>query len=389
MTYILLNWPASVFNGWGLSGLHTFFRWAISEDVQPIMGAPITGRDVALIDPMRLHRVKRSIEESNRISGQLRTPGGDATKVNCTVVQALGNKFAGIDTPRGPKNIGRIVFEDTAIAPFARQQAPKYDLLVCCSEWNANLLRQSCLTEVVVTPEGIDPSVFFPGPRSGLMNQGMFHIFSGGKIEHRKAQDLVLLAFREFSRRHDDAVLVSNWHSPWPQHAVGFRGRLEHPIELDPAGRLNVKKWASDNGVDPGRIIDIGPIPNQITPWVLREMDCAVFPSRCEGGTNLVAMEAMACGVPVVLGRNTGVVDIITEQNCLTLDKQGAFTSPQELGTEGWGEADVDEIIEALERLYSSQTLRRELGLQGAAHMSKRTWVEHGDILKHAIVSRL
>ena len=389
MTYLLLNWPASVFNGWGLSGLHTFFRWAISEDVQPLMGAPITGRDLALIDPLRLHRVRHSIDESNRINSQLRTPGGDATNVNCVVVQALGNRFDGIDTPRGPKNIGRIVFEDTNIEPFARQQAPRYDLLVCCSEWNARLLRQSCSTEVVVTPEGIDPSVFFPGPRSGLMNQGRFHIFSGGKIEYRKAQDLVLMAFREFSRKHDDALLVSNWHSPWPQQAVGFKGRLAHPIGLDSNGRLNVKKWASDNGVDPEKIVDIGPIPNQITPSVLREMDCALFPSRCEGGTNLVAMEAMACGVPVVLSRNSGVVDIITDQNCLSLDQQQACPTPDGTGTEGWGEAGVEEITAALERLYDSQSLRRELASQGAAHMSRRTWVEHGDILKHAILSRL
>lgn len=388
MAYILLNWPASTFNGWGLVGLHTFFRWAISGDLQPIMGAPITSRDVALIDPMRLHRMSRSIDESNRINSQIRTPGGEATKVNCTVVHALGNRFAGIDTPRGPKNIGRIVFEDTDIASFARQQAPRYDFLVCISEWNANLLRQSCSAEVVVTHEGIDPSVFFPGPRSGLMNQGRFHIFSGGKIEFRKGQDLVLMAFREFSRRNDDAVLVTNWHSPWPHLAVGFKGKLQHSIELDPAGRLNVKKWVSDNGVDPERIIDIGPIPNQMTPWVLREMDCAVFPSRCEGGTNLVAMEAMACGVPVVLGRNTGMVDIITDQNCLALDRQGAFTSPKGLGTESWGETDVDEIIDALERLYSSQALRHELALQGAAYMSKRTWNEHGDALRNAIQSR-
>jgi hypothetical protein len=40
-------------------------------------------------------------------------------------------------------------------------------------------------------------------------------VFTGGKIEFRKAQHLVLMAFREFAARHDDAVLVAAWHSPW------------------------------------------------------------------------------------------------------------------------------------------------------------------------------
>ena len=46
-------------------------------------------------------------------------------------------------------------------------------------------------------------------------------------------------------------------------------------------------------------------------PDVLRRADVALFPNRCEGGTNLVAMEAAAVGVPVVLSANTGHLDVI------------------------------------------------------------------------------
>jgi hypothetical protein len=41
-------------------------------------------------------------------------------------------------------------------------------------------------------------------------------------------------------------------------------------------------------------------------PQILREIDVAVVPNRFEGGTNLVAMECMACGMPVILSANTG-----------------------------------------------------------------------------------
>ena len=70
---------------------------------------------------------------------------------------------------------------------------------------------------VKVISEGVDPSLFCPGPKSGLLSADKFHIFTGGKIEFRKAQDLVLLAFRRFHEKRSDSVLVTAWHSPWPQ----------------------------------------------------------------------------------------------------------------------------------------------------------------------------
>jgi hypothetical protein len=38
-------------------------------------------------------------------------------------------------------------------------------------------------------------------------------VFSGGKLEHRKGQDLVIRAFVRFVQRHPDAVLVTAWGS--------------------------------------------------------------------------------------------------------------------------------------------------------------------------------
>lgn len=43
---------------------------------------------------------------------------------------------------------------------------------------------------------------------------------------------------------------------------------------------------------------------------VLLRADAAVFPNRQEGGTNLVAMEALGCGVPCIISNRTGQADI-------------------------------------------------------------------------------
>src|SRR4029453_9829894 len=106
---------------------------------------------------------------------------------------------------------------------------------------------------------------------------------------------------------------------------------------------------------------------------VLCDMDCAVFPSRAEACTNLPAKEAMACGIPVILAANTGLKDVIDGDNCISLNKQNPI---HDLGMEQWGESDVDEIVEALERLYADSSYRHRLGRDGAAWILARgrTW---------------
>ena len=45
-------------------------------------------------------------------------------------------------------------------------------------------------------------------------------IFSGGKLELRKGQDLVVAAFKIFHARHPDALLISSWQNGWPESAM-------------------------------------------------------------------------------------------------------------------------------------------------------------------------
>jgi hypothetical protein len=42
-------------------------------------------------------------------------------------------------------------------------------------------------TPVTMIHEGIDHSVFFPGPSAGVLDPECFYVFTGGKLEFRKA----------------------------------------------------------------------------------------------------------------------------------------------------------------------------------------------------------
>jgi glycosyltransferase involved in cell wall biosynthesis len=279
--------------------------------------------------------------------------------------------------------VGRCIFENTQLGDV-RSKTAEFDALLCGSRWNGEILASHTDKPVTVIHEGIDPALFHPGPRSGVLNPGRFYIFSGGKVEFRKAQDVVLRAFQIFSRIHPDAVLVTAWQSPWPHLARGYQGILTGALELRADGMLDVHRWAHDNGIDSEKVLDIGLIPNAMMPAVLREMDCAVQVSRAEACTNLPAKEAMACGVPTIVAANTGVLDLLAQDNCIALVRQRPVNVGSDYGTQGWGESDLEELLLALETLYSDTATRRRIGEGGARWIPEqsRTWATHATALK-------
>ncbi len=66
-----------------------------------------------------------------------------------------------------------------------------------------------------------------------------------------------------------------------------------------------------DGRVAAHQVLDLGAVPNRQLPPVLREATMGMFSSRAEGGTNLGAMECLACGVPALLSDNTGHRDLL------------------------------------------------------------------------------
>jgi glycosyltransferase involved in cell wall biosynthesis len=217
-----------------------------------------------------------------------------------------------------------------------------------------------------------------------------FLIFSGGKVEMRKGQDIVLAAFKIFAKRHPEATLVTAWHSPWPHLARSVdQTRIAAPIAFDKEGRVDVRAWADANEIPPEQIIDLGNVPNMSMPTILREMDAAVFPNRAEGGTNLVAMECLASGLPVILSRNTGHLDLIEENNCYVLEDQrevaNRWNSVGEVRC--WGESQVDEVVERLEQIFADRLEAERRGKRAAVMMKRFTWADTARRMKEVVLS--
>jgi glycosyltransferase involved in cell wall biosynthesis len=394
MQKVLMRWQANSFSGWGVLGLNLFQLWAADPDIQPLMGTPIAPRKLAGIDPLRHTVLQPAVAVANKFLDELAAGKHNLQEHGVVAIDGFGNRFTP-NVPRGNqvgfRNVARCIFESTRMEDAERIKG--YDSVLCASQWSAALLRAATGIPVTMIHEGIDHSLFFPGPRSGALDPECFYIFTGGKVEFRKAQDLVILAFREFAARHDDAVLVAAWDSPSPEHSVGFQGKLLAPLRADSTGALDLRRWVTENGIRPHQFIGLPVMPNFLMPPVLREMDCALQVSRCEPCTNLPAKEAMACGLPVILADNTGTRDLIDVDNCFRLTSQDPVPGEPgwDTGTGGWGESRVEEIVESLERLYTDSQLRKRIGARGAEWIleHRRTWQAHASALKSHLWSLL
>ena len=88
----------------------------------------------------------------------------------------------------------------------------------------------------------------------------------------------------------------------------------------------------------------------------------------------MVAMEAMASGVPCILSANTGHLDLMTDDNCYPLFKQSQLTAQNLKGKEDWRESDVEELVEVLERVYRDRGEANTRGAQGVRIIGAWTW---------------
>lgn len=383
---VLLSWQLSDLHGWGIAGYEIFSNWALKGKYQPVMGYPVSDNEVRGMDSLRKKLLLPSFQASNDLNAQItratqKNPNQELT-INIPVVHALGNKFSKSGPNlKGSANIGRIVFEFDNLQSVT-QISKQYDAFVVASQWNLELLKAATDKPVFLNHEGVDITRFHPGPKSGLLNDDNFYIFSSGKIEYRKAQDLALEVFKRFAEGKSNVKLVTAWQSVFAQQiSQGYKGILSVGLEVHEGSIANIEKWAVDNGIPAEKIIDIGQVPHHMMPHIIREMDAALQLSRAEGGTNFVAMECMACGIPTLLSSCTGHLDIINYPNAIAVEVTSQSLTHIE-GAADWREIDIDDAVAKLENLYKH---KQRTGSIRSSENFPRTWTQHSEDLENIL----
>ena len=287
----------------------------------------------------------------------------------------------GVDlTPHAPedwdlRNIGYCFFEDNVtVLEYTRRAAKHWDCIVAGSSWCEYNLRIGGVKRTATVLQGVDGDIFYPGPKTGMGDR--FVVFSGGKFELRKGQDLVIAAMKVFMERHDDVVLSCAWHNHWPfslatmQHSpvISYQHRDEPCHDL-------LSRTLAENGIPLDRVFLHPKQENSLMRQVYLASDIGLFPNRCEGGNNMVMCEYMACARPVIASDTTGHADVISADNAFPLSRyHPRYIKHQAEGV--WFEPECEEILALLEYCYSHRSELRRKGMEAASAMGQLTWAE-------------
>ena len=386
--WVGLAWPVGGATGWGQFGLG-FGRslWAHGRTVWVLSGVQT---DAHWLLPADRVMMREWVPESSDV------PAGPGW-----VVFALGN---GIGVPSGRptiqtdrsdiKRAGLVVIEDlSCLTPDAVEYLKGLDARIAPSQWVADALAAVGIPDVPVVVQGYDERVWMPRDALRVMlptpHTGPF-IFSGGKLEFRKGQDIVVAAFRQVLHTFPDAVLVTAWDNPWPQTMDGIW--LAGHVKGVPAirgGRADVTSWLVANGIPARNVLDVGKVNPLELAAIVRSCDVGVFPNRCEGATNMVLVEALASGVPCVatVGHGHGMLAhaVLPIASRGQVPRGCRLFGTQDLTADGWTETNPADVTQAVIDALDADVSGRGAGMLHQDAWHGWTWHALGDQMFAAI----
>lgn len=188
---------------------------------------------------------------------------------------------------------------------------------------------------VIVTPNGVDTSIFHPAPRNDE-NLPKKYILFVGSIQPRKNLEGLLRAWHRIKDQFKDTWLV----------VAGESGRVFRPV-----------KFFGDE-----RIQFLNYVPDEDLPGLYANAELFVLPSFDEG-FGLPALEAMACGTPVIVSDGGALPETVGDAGFMfSLDKP-------------------DTLAQSIERCLSDGHLRASLIDKGLARAKIFPWQNTADLI--------
>ncbi len=220
------------------------------------------------------------------------------------------------------------------------------DSVVAATDYERRLLRQIYRvppSRIEVIPLGVDPGRFAPGSRSGARQRLGIPVdeqvvLAVGRVEPLKGLDILIRAVGQLADPKSLRLLI-----------IGGDESAQPEFE-----RLSA--IAEEAGVRDA-LTFTGAVEHHLLPDYYRAADVVVMPSFAES-FGLVAVEAMACGTPVVASRVGGLASTIA-------DGRTGYLIPWRC---------PEPFAEKIELLLTNEPLRDALGMAGVERMRDYSW---------------
>jgi D-inositol-3-phosphate glycosyltransferase len=207
--------------------------------------------------------------------------------------------------------------------------------------------------KITIIPPGVDISHFYPIPVDeaksyiGLpLNERM--ILFVGRIEPLKGVDTIIramarLKLSDISKRH-------------PVHLAIIGGDPNASPEEMNAEMLRLQQMCHDLCMD-RMVVFLGKRGQDTLPYYYSAAEVLVMPSHYES-FGMVALEAMACGTPVIASQVGGLAFLVQ-------DGVTGYSVPDQ---------DPDALAERLEKLLGDSSIREAMGRRAAEYAREYSW---------------
>jgi glycosyltransferase involved in cell wall biosynthesis len=194
---------------------------------------------------------------------------------------------------------------------------------------------------------GYDARRFTPyGPEFNVTGFEPYALYVGNILPHKNLGRLVD-AFAEMAGRMPGRLVIRGWGKRG--HVEALRARIaRHGLE----DRVDWQPYAGDEEL----------------PALYRGARMLLLPSLAEG-FGLTALEAMACGTPVITSNTSSLPEVVGDA--------GLLVDPR----------DTTAIAEAIGRLFADDRLAKELRERSLARAPRFTWERVGRVVQGAISS--